>query len=72
MPVVKEATLTVEKKHPYLILSYLCSISLQSRTKLKRSLLIIKLFDNKTLDNKTLNNETLDNKTISLTVDVIL
>ena len=72
MPVVKEATLTVEKKHPYLILSYLCSISLQSRTKLKRSL-IIKLFDNKTLDNnKTLNNETLDNKTISLTVDVIL
>ena len=66
MPVVKEATLTVEKKHPYLILSYLCSISLQSRTKLKRSL-IIKLFDN-----KTLNNETLDNKTISLTVDVIL
>ena len=71
MPVVKEATLTVEKKHPYLILSYLCSISLQSRTKLKRSL-IIKLFDNKTLDNKTVNNETLDNKTISLTVDVIL
>ena len=71
MPVVKEATLTVEKKHPYLILSYLCSISLQSRTKLKRSL-IIKLFDNETLDNKTLNNETLDNKTISLTVDVIL
>ena len=71
MPVVKEATLTVEKKHPYLILSYLCSISLQSRTKLKGSL-IIKLFDNKTLDNKTLNNETLDNKTISLTVDVIL
>ena len=71
MPVVKEATLTVEKKHSYLILSYLCSISLQSRTKLKRSL-IIKLFDNKTLDNKTLNNETLDNKTISLTVDVIL
>ena len=71
MPVVKEATLTVEKKHPYLILSYLCSISLQSRTKLKRSL-IIKLFDNKTLDNKTLNNETLDNKTISLTLDVIL
>ena len=71
MPVVKEATLTVEKKHPYLILSYLCSISLQSRTKLKRSL-IIKLFDNKALDNKTLNNETLDNKTISLTVDVIL
>ena len=71
MPVVKEATLTVAKKHPYLILSYLCSISLQSRTKLKRSL-IIKLFDNKTLDNKTLNNETLDNKTISLTVDVIL
>ena len=71
MSVVKEATLTVEKKHPYLILSYLCSISLQSRTKLKRSL-IIKLFDNKTLDNKTLNNETLDNKTISLTVDVIL
>ena len=72
MPVVKEATLTVEKKHPYLILSYLCSISLQSRTKLKRSL-IIKQFDNKTLDNnKTLNNETLDNKTISLSVDVIL
>ena len=36
--VVREATLTVEKKPLVLVLSYLGSISLQTRTKLKKSL----------------------------------
>ena len=36
--VVKETTLTVEKKPLVLVLSYLVSISLQTRTKLKKSL----------------------------------
>ena len=36
--VVKEATLTVEKKALVLLLPYLRSISLQTRTKLKKSL----------------------------------
>ena len=38
MHVVKETTLTVEKKHLVQVLPYLGSISLQSRTKLKKSL----------------------------------
>ena len=36
--VVKETTLTVEKKPLVLVLPYLCSISLQNRTKMKKSL----------------------------------
>ena len=36
--VVKEAILTVEKKPLLLVLSYLCSISLQTKAKLKKSL----------------------------------
>ena len=36
--VVKKTTLTVEKKHLVLVLPYLGSISLQTRTKLKKSL----------------------------------
>ena len=36
--VVKETTLTVEKKPLVLVLPYLGSISLQTRTKLKKSL----------------------------------
>ena len=38
MHVVKETTLTVEKKSLVLVLPYLASISLQTRTKLKKSL----------------------------------
>ena len=38
MHVVKETTLTVEKKSLVLVLPYLGSISLQTRTKLKKSL----------------------------------
>ena len=38
--VVKETTLTVEKKPLVLVLSYLGSISLQTRTKLKKSLIL--------------------------------
>ena len=38
MHVVKETTLTVEKKPLVLVLPYLGSISLQTRTKLKKSL----------------------------------
>ena len=38
MHVVKETTLTVEKKHLVQVLPYLGSISLQTRTKLKKSL----------------------------------
>ena len=36
--VVKETTLTVEKEHLVLVLPYLSSISLQTRTKLKKSI----------------------------------
>ena len=36
--VVKKTTLTVEKKHLVLVLPYVGSISLQTRTKLKKSL----------------------------------
>ena len=36
--VVKETTLTAEKKSSFIVLPYLGSISLQTRTKLKRSL----------------------------------
>ena len=36
--VVKQTTLTVEKKPLVLVFSYLASISLQTRTKLKKSL----------------------------------
>ena len=53
--VVKEATLTVEKKPFVLVLPYLSSISLQNKTKLKKSLKNIlnccklqKVFKNKT------------------------
>ena len=35
--VVKESTLTVEKKRLVLVLSYFVSISLQAKTKLKKS-----------------------------------
>ena len=38
IPVVKEITLTVEKKHLVLVLPYFGSISLQTRTKLDKSL----------------------------------
>ena len=38
MHVVKETTLTVEKKHLVQVLPYLGSISLQTRTELKKSL----------------------------------
>ena len=38
IPMVKETTLTVEKKLLVLVLPYLSSISLQNRTKLKNSL----------------------------------
>ena len=50
--VVKETTLTVEKKPLVVVLPYLGSISLQTRTKLKKSLKNVlnccKLFKNKT------------------------
>ena len=50
--VVKETTLTVEKKPLVLVLPYLGSISLQTRTKLKKSMKNVlnccKLFKNKT------------------------
>ena len=36
--VVKETTLTVEKKHLVLVLPYLSSVFLQTRTKLKKLL----------------------------------
>ena len=36
--VVKKTILTVEKKHLDLVLPYLCSLSLQTRTKLKKTL----------------------------------
>ena len=55
MHVVKEATLTVKKKPLVLVIPYLGSVSLQTRTKLKKSLKSIlnccklqKVFKNKT------------------------
>ena len=38
--VVKETALAVEKKPPVLVLPYLGSISLQTRTKLKKSIIL--------------------------------